>query len=267
MFDGLLGPPSEQEKKRLAQIRVSWQEEREVGDAVTRDLLNTLKQRSIQVHRRGRDLRYLHDLVDSIHPQMRNGQRYKRVDLYLADSPLCEARSLPGGTLVFFRGLLQSCDSEAALVGVVGHELSHLDRGHHLDRIRRVKLAQQMFAPQRGKRSLDQFFRSGTTVLRMWTRPFHPEQEMEADRDGALWAYRSGYDPREMAKLLRKLDRQPPPAFMPKFLRSHPAPLDRYRAVMQQTKQLQQSQPNSELYVGRENLRRRVARSRKRFAN
>ena len=39
----------------------------------------------------------------------------------------------PGGTLIFFRGILDFAGSEAALVGVIGHELSHLDHGHQLN--------------------------------------------------------------------------------------------------------------------------------------
>jgi hypothetical protein len=39
--------------------------------------------------------------------------------------------------LVFFRGFLETAGNEAAVVGIVGHELSHLDRGHHLWRIPR----------------------------------------------------------------------------------------------------------------------------------
>ena len=34
---------------------------------------------------------------------------------------------------------------------------------------------------------------------------FRPEDEAEADRDGAAWAYRAGYDPREMAALFYTL--------------------------------------------------------------
>jgi predicted Zn-dependent protease len=151
------------------------------------------------------------------------------------------------------------------LVGIVGHELSHLDRGHQLARVRRMKLAERTFSS--GDRSLspEEFFAAGTTVLRAWTRPFQPEDEVEADRDGATWAYRTGYDPREMARLFENLqrrqaaDRIP----LPDFLRSHPLPLDRHGAIMGLYQELQREQPSQDLYVGRENLRRRVAHVRR----
>ena len=42
-------------------------------------------------------------------------------------------------------------------------------------------------------------------MMRLLSRPFRPEDESEADRDGAAWAYRAGYDPREMAALFERL--------------------------------------------------------------
>ena len=108
--------------------------------------LAEMKRIDVRVVSRGKDVNYLHDLVEAIRPHMRNARRYHSINIYLADSPRCDARSFAVGTLVFYRGLLDQADSEAALVGIVGHELSHLDRGHLLLPLRRIKLAQQTFS-------------------------------------------------------------------------------------------------------------------------
>ena len=84
--------------------------------------------------RRGKDVTYLRELVASIQPLLVNRQRYPTIQVLLADSPQIDARSFPGGSLVFCRGLLDSAGSEAALVGIIAHELVHLDRGHVLAR-------------------------------------------------------------------------------------------------------------------------------------
>jgi predicted Zn-dependent protease len=260
MFERMFGPPSQEEKQALAKIDVSIREERQMGQAALDACLASLQAQNIAVIRRGKDVSYLQDLVATIHPLMANRRRYPTIQVLLADSPQIDARSFPGGSLVFFRGLLESAGSEAALVGIVGHELAHLDRGHVLERARRMKLAQQTFSgPVRGMSPGD-FFALGTTSLKMWTRPFQPEDEMEADLDGARYAYRAGYDPREMARLFLDIGKrqggQPVP--VPSFLQSHPAPGDRHKAVMELYDELQRKDPKPGLYVGKENLRRRI---------
>jgi len=267
MFDRFFGEPTEDEKRQLAQIPVSLKEERRVGSAVLEAYLADLKLQGIRVVSRGRDVEYLRDLVETIRPQMQNSERYRTIAVYVAKSPECDARSFPGGTLVFFEGLLDFAESEAALISIVGHELSHLDRGHQLQRVRRMKLAEGAFSGGDPPFSLEQLLATGTVLLRVWTRPFQPEDEVEADRDGAAWAYRAGYDPREMARLFQDLERrqQANRIPLPDFLQSHPLPLDRHRAIMELYGELRRNEPSQNLHVGKENLRRQVARTRREF--
>ena len=200
MFDRMFGPETEEDEKALARVEVSIQEERQMGETAVAAFLAGMKQRRIGVVYRGKDVQYLRDLVETIRPLMTNGKRYRSIQVYLVQSSDCEARTFPGGTIMFFRGLLELGGSEAAVVGIVGHELAHLDRGHVLKRARRVKLAQQAFSGGGGF-SPQRFMEAGTQFAQLWARPFRPEDEAVADGDGARWAYQAGYDPREMAKL------------------------------------------------------------------
>ena len=267
MLDFLFGQEREEDKKALAKIEVSLREERQMGEAAVRAYLAHLKRQKIRVVTRGKDVDYLRKLVERIRRLMKNGKRYPRINVYLAQSSRCDARSFPGGTLVFFRGLLDSAGSEAAVVGIVGHELSHLDRGHQLGRLRRMKLAQQTFSEGPKQFSPERFFRSGGMMMRIWTQPFRPEDEAEADRDGATWAHLAGYDPREMARLLLELRNRGEnlQGLLPAFLRSHPAPADRHQAILELYNKLQQEKPQKRLYIGKENLLRRVTRAQREF--
>jgi len=267
-FERLFGQESAEDKRALAGIEISPKEERQFGQEATNAFLADLRRQGIQVVRRGRDVEYLRDLIATIRPLMTNRSRYGTITVCLADSPRQNARVFPGGTIVFFRGLLEAALSEAALVGLIGHELSHLDREHLLVRARRLKLAQQTFsAPNRGL-SPERFFSLGSTALRVWTHPFQPGDEAEADADGARWAFQAGYDPREFARLLADAEKRQTglEGLLPPFLQSHPPPAERREAILKLYEQLQQQDPKEKLYVGRENLRRRIARSRKPFA-
>ena len=267
ILDRLFGEARDEDRQALAEIEISPQEERQRGEEVVRTYLAELKRQRIRVVARGRDVDYLRALVETIRPLMEQSKRYPRIGIYLAQSSRCEARSLPGGTLIFFRGLLEAAESEAAVVGIVGHELAHLDRGHHLWRLRRLKLAERTFSQGGKDFSPDRFFKAGSMMLQVWTRPFRPELEAEADRDGTRWAYAAGYDPRETARLflsLRDRDKNLPIP-LPSFLQSHPAPEGRHQAIMELYDKLQQEKPRQKLYVGRENLRRRMPRAQQEF--
>ncbi len=267
MFERMFGQEREEDRKALAKIEVSVREERQMGETAVGSYLEHLKNHKIRVVSRGRDVDYLRGLVEKIRRLMTNSRRYPRIKVYVAQSSRCDARSFPGGTLVFFRGLLETAQNEAAVVGIVGHELSHLDRGHHLWRLRRIKLAEQTFSEKNKTFSPQRFFTAGSLMMQIWSRPFRPELEAEADHDGARWAYAARYDPRETAKLFLNLrDRgKDVQGFLPSFLRSHPAPEGRHKAIMELYHKLQQEKPKKKLYIGKENLRRRVTRAQREF--
>ncbi len=263
MLDRFFGMDSQQEEKALAAIRISPKEEEELGRAATRAFLDYLKEQKIRVVARGKEIDYLRRLVETIRPSMTEADRYRRITVYLAESRYCEARSLPGGTLVFFRGLLESAETEAALVGVIGHELSHLDHHHTLIHLRRMKLMQQSFSAGAEGFSPNRLFAATGIMVRLWSRPFRPEDERTADLDGARWAYQAGYDPREMVRVIAKIGEREKKQRIatPPMFRSHPPSEERRKAVLDLYVELQKAKPKDHLYIGRENLRRRVTRA------
>ncbi len=263
-----VGAECQADREALAEIAVPIWEERRAGARIVRAYLAHLKYRGIRVTTRGREVDYLRGLVAKIRPLMNDSNRYPGIKVCLAESSQCNARSFPGGTLVFFRGFLQCAASEAAVVGIVGHELSHLDRGHHLWRLRRVKLARQTFRGNTKGPSAESLATAKTILSRIWTRPFQPEYEMEADRDAARWAYAAGYDPRELATMCLdpRAGRGGQPMGVSSHMPTHPDAKVRHQAITQQYDTLRQENPGKRLYVGKENLRRRVSRSQQEFS-
>jgi predicted Zn-dependent protease len=162
--------------------------------------------------------------------------------------------------------LLAFADNEAALIGIVGHELSHLDHGHQLLPLKRGKITERTLADGTAGFDPQKFFATGT-MMRLVGRPFRPEDEAAADRDGAEWAYRAGYDPREMAALFDRLHRRDSDPKLPfgSFFRTHPYSDDRSEAIMKQYDELRQKDPRDALYRGKKNLTQRIARSQQEF--
>lgn len=262
MFDQFFGEDADADREALRKISISRDDERRLGEQILEAGRAGWKAEGIEIVSKGRDVDYLKSIVATLQPFMANGERYPSIRVLVARSLRVDARSCPGGTLIFFEGLLDKAGSEAALAGIVGHELSHLDRGHQLLPLKKMKLMEETFV-----KGFDpaEFFQSGPAMIKLMSRPFRPEDERDADRDGAEWAFRAGYDIRELAKLFQ---RQADQGNEPKsaghsgatYFRTHPYYRDRHQAILRQFAQLRKQHPKQELFVGRENLKLRMTR-------
>jgi predicted Zn-dependent protease len=265
-LDQFFGHDRDAQQRKLAEIEITPQEEKRFGDQALQAFLAELRQQRVRVLSRGPEVEYLQSLVRQLQPQMRRAKQYRAMTVLLADTPDTDARCFPGGTLVVFRGMLTLARNEAAVVAILGHEMSHIDHGHQLRHLKSLKLAQQTFAAPQGvdfQRMMD----SSMFVAQSFARPFQPEEETEADEDGVTWAYRLGYDPLQFAHLFLRMQERDgnKPDWrdaMPSFFRSHPAHGDRYQAVVARVEELKRREPRGKLYVGEENLRRLIPRSK-----
>ncbi len=266
-FQQFLAGPSAEDEQALQAISISRAEEFQFGNQMYEAYLADLRRRKLTVVTRGKEVEYLERLAAQLRPFMQNAGRYRQITVHVVDSPEIDARSFPGGKLFFFRGMLDLAGSEAALVGVLGHELSHLDHGHQLVPLKQSKLLEQTFTAGPGGFDVARFMTAGTTMARLMSRPFRPQDEVVADRDGTDWCFRAGYDPRELSQLLIRMhDRARGPGLaLPAFLQTHPPSLDRSDAVLRRFAELQRAEPRAELYVGRTNLVRRETRLEQRY--
>ncbi len=250
-----MGELPAEERAKLAQIEVDLRDEQRLGTQVLENYESQLRAQKKSIQWRGRDVEYLKQLVAVIQPLMKHATRYAqiRVGIVVTDQP--DAYSVPGGTLLFTTGLLDTAGSEAALVGVTAHELSHVDRGHQLLPLKQSKLTAQVTDWRQMMRTM--------SVM----KPFHPEFEREADEDAFHWMVEAGYDPRELAHLLESWDQRqnaqaPWIDIIPSFVRSHPDAGRRAESIL---KRFDALASGDDLYIGLENWKRRISREKKRF--
>lgn len=238
----------------LERIKISPREESQFGDEVLKNYEASLRAQRITLTRQGEDVKYLSALVMDIRPLMKNAQRYPRIDVALVSSDETDAYSVPGGHLVFTKGLLETAQSEAELVGVIAHELSHLDHGHQLLALKQSKTMPQM-----------NDMRSSMLWMATMFKPFRAEFEAQADADAVRWMLAAGYDPRELSNLLARWDaRQNNQAnwtnMLPNFARSHPDAGRRAQSVLDDLKKNSPKRPK-QLIIGRQNLAKRIPSS------
>lgn len=126
------------------------------------------------------------------------------------------AFATPGGFIFITRGLLVSLRNEAELAGVLGHEVAHVVRKHHLQAMK--KAAGSAALSELGSFMLEknpQLTRNGVLTpalnklasvgTELYTKGLDKDDEFEADRMGVVLAARAGYDPYGLPASLQTL--------------------------------------------------------------
>ena len=129
----------------------------------------------------------------------------------VVDSPEINAFALPGGYIYVTRGILAYLNSEAELAAVLGHETGHVTARHGVQQMSAATAAGVgatlvgIFVPalrnQAGDTAIGLL---GNVLLSGYGR----EHELEADKLGAEYLYRTGYDPQAMIKVIGVLKNQ-----------------------------------------------------------
>src|SRR4051794_27901071 len=166
------------------------------------------------------DLPSLQSYVREVGQKLAKNSHRPQLDYHftVVDSPEVNAFALPGGYVYITRGILAYLNSEAELAAVLAHEIGHVTARHSVRQYSAATaanvaatlggLAVGMFVPQLGG-TLAQAIQSvlgltGSVLLSGYGR----SHELEADRLGAQYLARSGYDPQAMIKVIGVLKNQ-----------------------------------------------------------
>jgi beta-barrel assembly-enhancing protease len=149
----------------------------------------------------------------------------------IVDSDVVNALALPGGTILVFRGLIDTMDSTEQLAAVIAHEMSHVTLRHHLHQIARsvgiVAAINVVIGDVGGIVAL------GTEVLESATlNNYSQVQETEADIEGARMMHEAGMDPRAMIEMLNNLPDSGLPHAL-SWLSTHPDSEERAATVQE----------------------------------
>jgi predicted Zn-dependent protease len=124
-------------------------------------------------------------------------------------SPTINAFAAPGGTIMVTAGMLSHVVNEAELACVLGHEIGHVTRRHH------IGVLQKSLLVSAGASALNIQSKSGSSEeyrkrlvsesKEIFTRGLDRSSEREADEDGVLLAARAGYDPAACLNFMQRL--------------------------------------------------------------
>lgn len=127
------------------------------------------------------------------------------------DSPEVNAFALPGGYVYITRGILAYVNSEAEMAAVLGHEIGHVTARHGVRQYSKATATSigftiaTIFMPELRTEASQQLLNVlGNAMISGYGR----DAELEADRLGAQYLARDGYDPDAMTEVIGVLKNQ-----------------------------------------------------------
>jgi predicted Zn-dependent protease len=172
------------------------------------------------------------------------------------DAPQLNAFAVPGGTIFITRGLLERMRSEAELAGVLGHEIVHVVKKHHLKAIQKGAMtalagdALALATQNRGSAATNEKLVS--FGKEMYSRGLDKGDEFEADRLGVVLAARAGYESYGLPSVLQTLQSMnAEDSGVALMFKTHPAPGERLEQLGDKM------QPTLDAYAGQPALAER----------
>lgn len=218
------GKPADQLLRALLAGRTSAQEERQLGQQIAGNLLGVaplVNDPALQryVNRVGRWV-----ALQSERPDL-------TWHFGVVASEDINAFAAPGGYVLVTQGLYRKLDNEAQLAGVLGHEIGHVIRKHHLELLRQSQLVSAIGGLLAKKvkddnQLVQNIIGNGAEIV---ARSLDKGAEYEADRIGMVLAARAGYDAYGLPTVLQEIGHvSAGDSRVALLFKTHPHPVDRF---------------------------------------
>lgn len=147
----------------------------------------------------------------------------------LIDKDVENAFAVPGGYVYIYTGILKKMQDESELVGVLGHEITHVTHHHYRRQLAKnealgVALQTAMIATNAGQASQ----MAAGAVFQLAGLKFSRGDETEADKGGTLTLGRVQRNPMGIAKYFTRAKGQG----VPEWLSDHPGNGNRVKAIV-----------------------------------
>ena len=151
------------------------------------------------------------------------------------DDPTVNAFALPGGFIYVTRGIMTHLNTEAELVGVLGHEIGHVTARHGASRMSKAQLATVGLGV--GMVLSEEFRHFGDLAqqgLGLLFLKYSRDDERQADDLGFRYMANGGWDARQMPEVfgvLKRVSEVAGAGRLPNWLATHPDPVERQERI------------------------------------
>lgn len=172
------------------------------------------------------------DPVDSLlhHLCEQNGIDHNKIKLHIVRKDDINAFALPDGHLVLFTGLIEDCENEAELCGVIAHELAHMQNGHIMKKLVKEIGLSMLISMTTGKGN-PEMIQQAVKVLS--STAYDRSLESDADITGVDYLINANIDPEPFANFLFRMSADekdlPQQLF---WISTHPGSENRTRTIL-----------------------------------
>ncbi len=150
----------------------------------------------------------------------------KKLRFIVANSEIVNAYALPNGTVVVYTGILDEMKGYEELVGLIGHEVSHINNRDSMKMLCR-NLSGFIFISTVLGDANGVIATLGDNANTLQSLSFSREFEQQADLDGLEIIADNQVNPRGMSNLFKRLQQDSFDFSIPEFLSSHPVTNER----------------------------------------
>ena len=144
------------------------------------------------------------------------------------------AFTMPGGYIYINSGLISIVENDDELACVIGHEIGHVAARHIAKKLQTQLGYDILMNIALRNANVHEMQQAIDVTFNLVELGYSRDDELLADRLGAKYAYKAGYDPKAMITFLKKLQGKDKADLGPIFLRSHPYTSKRIEMMQQQ---------------------------------
>ena len=160
-----------------------------------------------------------------------NLRNTKKLKFTVVDSPIVNAYALPDGNIVVFTGILNTMKDYDELVGLIGHEVAHVNHRHSMKMVCR-NLSGYLFVSAILGDANGIMATIGDNVNNLQSLSYSRNFEHEADVEGFEIIALNKINPKGMSNLFKRLEDKEV-VTIPEFLSSHPVTTERIKDINQ----------------------------------
>lgn len=177
----------------------------------------------------------VNNLVDKIVTRIAEKNHIDResIKVHIIEKDEINAFAMPNRYLIIYSGLIEGCDNESELAGVLSHEMAHIEKNHVMKKLAKEVGLSVLISITTGGKSPELI---KETAKMLSSSAYDRELESEADRVGADYMMKANLDPAELADFLYKLSTED---FLPEqfyWVSTHPESKERAEAIIKHIK-------------------------------
>lgn len=153
----------------------------------------------------------LNDYVAKVGARLASQSHRKAIkyQFFVVKTPVVNAFAMPGGYVYVTTGILKTLEDEAELAAVLGHEITHVEERHGVEKLRKAVLAEKgaEYGASKAAGTIGPELATMTANLfaNLALSGYGRSQESESDEHGLAMANTAGYDPNGAVRLFQRL--------------------------------------------------------------